>query len=154
MAEIKAESNHYITDDTEENQGLIPDSLGLIVQELYQRGASDSDRKSREEIWESGWHAMRGEFPDTTSKAVDVAKERGIYVNLTKRKVHEARTKLLSSTLQAGKVPLNYLQPAGHDSLHQIYFKHQNLMMKLLTGQRTVSRESGISLMRHFMRMY
>jgi hypothetical protein len=48
---------------------------------------------------------MRGEFPDTTSKAVDVAKERGIYVNLTKRKVHEARTKLLSSTLQQGKVP-------------------------------------------------
>ena len=48
---------------------------------------------------------MRGEFPDTTSKAVDVAKERGIYVNLTKRKVHEARTKLLSSTLQQGKIP-------------------------------------------------
>ena len=105
MAEIKAESNHYITDDTEENKGLIPDSLGLIVQELYKRGASDSDRKTREEIWESGWHAMRGEFPDTTSKAVDVAKERGIYVNLNKRKVHEARTKLLSSTLQQGKIP-------------------------------------------------
>jgi len=103
--EVKAESNHYITDDQEENKGLIPDSLGLIVQELYQRGASDSDRKTREETWESGWHAMRGEFPDTSSKAVDVAKERGIYVNLTKRKVHEARTKLLSSTLQQGKIP-------------------------------------------------
>jgi hypothetical protein len=48
---------------------------------------------------------MRGEFPNTSSKAVDVAKERGIYVNLTKRKVHEARTKLLSSTLQQGKIP-------------------------------------------------
>jgi hypothetical protein len=105
MAEIKPESNHFITEDTEDNKGVIPDSLGLIVQELYQRGASDSDRKTREEIWESGWHAMRGEFPDTTSKAVNVAKERGIYVNLTKRKVHEARTKLLSSTLQQGKVP-------------------------------------------------
>ena len=46
MAEIKAESNHYITDDTEENKGLIPDSLGLIVQELYQKGSSDSDRKT------------------------------------------------------------------------------------------------------------
>ena len=103
--EIKAESKHYITEDSEENKGLIPDSLGLIVQELYQKGSSDSDRRTREEIWESGWHAMRGEFPDTTSKAIDVAKERGIYVNLTKRKVHEARTKLLSSTLQAGKVP-------------------------------------------------
>ena len=103
--EIKAESKSYITEDSEEDKGLIPDSLGLIVQELYQRGASDSDRKSREEIWESAWHAMRGEFPDTVSKAVDVARERGIYVNLTKRKVHEARTKLLSSTLQAGKVP-------------------------------------------------
>jgi hypothetical protein len=103
--EIKAESKSYITEDSEEDKGLLPDSLGLIVQELYQVGASDSDRKSKEEIWESGWHAMRGEFPDTTSKAIDVAKERGIYVNLTKRKVHEARTKLLSSTLQAGKVP-------------------------------------------------
>ena len=103
--EIKAESKNYITEDSEEDKGLIPDSLGLIVQELYQKGSSDSDRRTREEIWESGWHAMRGEFPDTTSKAIDVAKERGIYVNLTKRKVHEARTKLLSSTLQAGKVP-------------------------------------------------
>jgi len=103
--EIKAESKSYIIEDSEEDKGLIPDSLGLIVQELYQRGSSDSDRRTREEIWESGWHAMRGEFPDTTSKAVNVAKERGIYVNLTKRKVHEARTKLLSSTLQAGKVP-------------------------------------------------
>lgn len=105
MAEIKPESNHYITEDSEEVKGLLPDSLGLIVQELYQKGAGDTDRKTREEIWESGWHAMRGEFPDTTSKAVDVAKERGIYVNLTKRKVHEARTKLLSSTLQQGKIP-------------------------------------------------
>jgi hypothetical protein len=105
MVEPIAESNNYITDDQEEKKGLIPDSLGLIVQELYQQGAADSDRKTKEEIWESGWHAMRGQFPDTTSKAVDVAKARGIYVNLTKRKVHEARTKLLSSTLQAGKVP-------------------------------------------------
>ncbi len=105
MAEIKAESNHYITEDQEEDKGLLPDSLGLIVQDLYTKGAADTDRKTREEIWQSGWHAMRGEFPNTSSKAVDVAKERGIYVNLTKRKVHEARTKLLSSTLQQGKIP-------------------------------------------------
>ena len=104
---VNPESKNYITEDggDEEKQGLIPDSLGLIVQDLYQRGASDGDRVTREQIWESGWHAIRGEFPDTTSKAVDVAKERGIYVNLTKRKVHEARVKLLSSTLQQGKVP-------------------------------------------------
>ena len=42
--EIKAESKNYITEDSEEDKGLIPDSLGLIVQELYQVGASDSDR--------------------------------------------------------------------------------------------------------------
>ena len=52
--EIKAESKSYITEDSEEEKGLIPDSLGLIVQELYQVGASDSDRRTREEIWESG----------------------------------------------------------------------------------------------------
>ena len=102
---VDPESKNYITDNDEKEKGLIPDSLGLIVQDLYQRGSSDNDRTSRELIWESGWHAIRGEFPDTTSKAVDVAKERGIYVNLTKRKVHEARVKLLSSTLQQGKVP-------------------------------------------------
>ena len=130
--EIKAESKSYITEDSEEDKGLLPDSLGLIVQDLYQKGSSDSDRRTREEIWESGWHAMRGEFPDTTSKAVDVAKE------LSKQ----------------AKYLLNYLLPAGHDSLHQIYLKHQNLMMKQLTGQRTVSRESGISLMRRFMRIH
>ena len=105
MAEVLKESSNYITDSDDEPKGLLPDSLGLLVQDLYQKGSSDSDRKSREELWESGWHAMRGEFPDVISKAVEVAKERGIYVNLTRRKVHEARTKLLSSTLQQGKIP-------------------------------------------------
>jgi len=66
--EVKPESKSWIADSDEEKKGLIPDSLGLIVQDLYQRGASDGDRVTREQIWESGWHAIRGEFPDTTSK--------------------------------------------------------------------------------------
>lgn len=113
MADYAKESNNYITSDSDEDQpeGLLPDQLGLLVQSLYTEAGSDSERTSKEEIWQSAWHAMRGEFPDVVSKAVEIAKERGIYVNLTKRKVHEARTKLMSSTFQQGKIPFK-LTPA------------------------------------------
>ena len=113
MAEYAKESTNYITSDSDEDkaEGLLPDSLGLLVQELYTEASSDSERTTKEAIWESAWHAMRGEFPDVVSKAVEIAKERGIYVNLTKRKVHEARTKLMSSTFQQGKIPFK-LTPA------------------------------------------
>ena len=107
MAEYAKESTQYITSDSDEDtpEGLLPDSLGLLVQELYTEASSDGERTNKEEIWQSAWHAMRGEFPDVVSKAVEIAKERGIYVNLTKRIVHEARTKLMSSTFQQGKIP-------------------------------------------------
>ena len=107
MAEYAKESTQYITSDSDDEtpEGLLPDSLGLLVQELYTEASSDGERTNKEEIWQSAWHAMRGEFPDVVSKAVEIAKERGIYVNLTKRKVHEARTKLMSSTFQQGKIP-------------------------------------------------
>ena len=107
MAEYAKESTQYITSDSDDEtpEGLLPDSLGLLVQELYTEASSDGERQNKEEIWQSAWHAMRGEFPDVVSKAVEIAKERGIYVNLTKRKVHEARTKLMSSTFQQGKIP-------------------------------------------------
>jgi hypothetical protein len=113
MAEYAKESTNYITSDSDEGtpEGLLPDSLGLLVQELYTEASSDGERTNKEGIWESAWHAMRGEFPDTVSKAVEIAKERGIYVNLTKRKVHEARTKLMSSTFQQGKIPFK-ISPA------------------------------------------
>ena len=107
MFEYAKESTQYITSDSDDEtpEGLLPDSLGLLVQELYTEASSDGERTNKEEIWQSAWHAMRGEFPDVVSKAVEIAKERGIYVNLTKRKVHEARTKLMSSTFQQGKIP-------------------------------------------------
>lgn len=113
MAEYIKESNNYITSDSDNDTpaGLLPDSLGLLVQSLYTEASSDGERTNKEDIWQSAWHAMRGEFPDVVSKAVEIAKERGIYVNLTKRKVHEARTKLMSSTFQQGKIPFK-LTPA------------------------------------------
>ena len=87
----------------ERDKQLPPDSLGLLVQDLYREAASD--RLIHEEVWDSAWHAWRGEFKDVTTKAVQLAKERGIYVNLTRRKVQEARVKLTNSILQNGKVP-------------------------------------------------
>ena len=87
----------------ERGKKLPPDTLGLLVQDLYREASSD--RLTHEEIWDAAWHAWRGEFRDVTTKAVQLAKERGIYVNLTRRKVQEARVKLTNSILQNGKVP-------------------------------------------------
>ena len=43
MAEYAKESTQYITSDSDEDtpEGLLPDSLGLLVQELYTEASSD-----------------------------------------------------------------------------------------------------------------
>ena len=89
----------------DENQSIIPDSLGSLVQSLF-RDASDY-RSEVEEIWRDAWYAYRGEFPDSTSGAVEIAKKRGIYVNLTRRKCQEARVKLSNSIMENGKIPFS-----------------------------------------------
>ena len=89
----------------EESQEIVPDSLGSLVQSLF-RDASDY-RSEIEEIWRDAWYAYRGEFPDSSSGAVEIAKKRGIYVNLTRRKCQEARVKLTNSIMENGKVPFS-----------------------------------------------
>ena len=89
----------------EESQEIVPDSLGSLVQSLF-RDASDY-RSEIEEIWRDAWYAYRGEFPDSSSGAVEIAKKRGIYVNLTRRKCQEARVKLTNSSMENGKVPFS-----------------------------------------------
>ena len=89
----------------EENPAITPDSLGSLVQSLY-RDAS-SYRSDMEEIWRDAWYAYKGEFQDNSSGAVQVAKKRGIYVNLTRRKCQEARVKLNNSIMENGKVPFS-----------------------------------------------
>ena len=89
--------------EEEENSEIPPDRLGALVQDLYRDAASD--RLPYEDIWSAAWHAWRGEFSNVHTKAIELAKERGIYVNLTRRKVQEARVKLTNSILQHGKIP-------------------------------------------------
>jgi len=89
----------------DEDPGLIPDTLGSIVQNLF-RDAADY-RSDVEDIWRNAWNAYRGEFPDVSSGAVELAKKRGIYVNLTRRKCQEARVKLVNSIMENGKIPFS-----------------------------------------------
>ncbi len=84
---------------------LAPDSLGNLVQSYY-RDATDY-RTEEEEIWRDAWFAYRGEFQDNSSGAVELAKQRGIYVNLTRRKAQEARVKLINSIMENGKIPFS-----------------------------------------------
>ena len=88
-----------------EEQEIQPDSLGSLVQSYY-RDATDY-RTEEEDIWRDAWFAYRGEFQDNSSGAVELAKQRGIYVNLTRRKAQEARVKLVNSIMENGKIPFS-----------------------------------------------
>ena len=88
-----------------EDQEIQPDSLGSLVQSYY-RDATDY-RTEEEDIWRDAWFAYRGEFQDNSSGAVELAKQRGIYVNLTRRKAQEARVKLVNSIMENGKIPFS-----------------------------------------------
>ena len=88
-----------------EDQEIQPDSLGSLSKSYY-RDATDY-RTEEEDIWRDAWFAYRGEFQDNSSGAVELAKQRGIYVNLTRRKAQEARVKLVNSIMENGKIPFS-----------------------------------------------
>ena len=99
--------NQYDLQPVEEEEELLPpDRLGSLVRELYDQAAQH--RQPYEDIWRKAWHAYRGEFEETDqSDAEYLAKVRRIYVNLTRRKVNEARVKLVNSILENGKIPFS-----------------------------------------------
>ena len=64
------------------------DDVGKAIKEMYDN--AKEYRQPYEEVWDEAYSAYRAEYPSRIHKAAELANERGIFVNLTRRKVNAA----------------------------------------------------------------
>ena len=81
------------------------DDFADVVQEKFEE-AKDY-RRDHEEHWVEAYDAYRGKYPSKISKANELANERGIFVNQTRRKTNSAKIKINTLLFEDGKVPFS-----------------------------------------------
>ena len=79
------------------------DNFAKIIQKRYED--SKQYREPYEAIWEEAYDAYRAKYPSKLSKADELAEERGIFVNQTRRKVNSAKVKIGALLFDDGRVP-------------------------------------------------
>ena len=81
------------------------DDFANIVQEKFEEAREY--RREHEQHWEEAYDAYRGKYPSAISKANELANERGIFVNQTRRKINSAKIKINTLLFEDGKVPFS-----------------------------------------------
>lgn len=81
------------------------DDFAKVVQEKFEEAREY--RREHELHWEEGYDAYRGKYPSAISKANELANERGIFVNQTRRKINSAKIKINTLLFEDGKVPFS-----------------------------------------------
>ena len=81
------------------------DDFAKVVQEKFEE-ARDY-RRDHEQHWLEAYDAYRGKYPSKISKAHELASERGIFVNQTRRKINSAKIKVNTLLFEDGKVPFS-----------------------------------------------
>ena len=81
------------------------DDFAEVVQEKFQEAREY--RRDYEQHWLEAYDAYRGKYPSKISKANELANERGIFVNQTRRKVNSAKIKINTLLFEDGKVPFS-----------------------------------------------
>ena len=81
------------------------DDLANVVQEKFEE--AKEYRRDHEQHWVEAYDAYRGKYPSKISKANELANERGIFVNQTRRKVNSAKIKVNTLLFEDGKVPFS-----------------------------------------------
>ena len=89
----------------DEDNPKVADSLAKIVQDCFNK--SREYRQENEDIWRDAWYAYRGKYPERFERIAELAEKRGIYINLTKRKVQSAKVRINSLLFEDGKIPFN-----------------------------------------------
>ena len=79
------------------------DDYAAIVQEKFQEAREF--RRDHEQHWLEAYDAYRGKYPSKISKTNELASERGIFVNQTRRKINSAKIKINTLLFEDGKVP-------------------------------------------------
>lgn len=81
------------------------DDLGKVVREKFEE-AKDF-RQDFEDLWEDAYDSYRGQYPSRLDHAAELASERGIYINQTRRKVNSARVKIGALLFDDGRIPFS-----------------------------------------------
>jgi len=79
------------------------DSFAKIIQEKF--NDSREYRRDHETHWSEAYDAYRAKYPSHISKANELANERGIFVNQTRRKINSAKIKIGTLLFEDGEVP-------------------------------------------------
>jgi hypothetical protein len=87
------------------NKDVDVDDFAGVVQEKFEE-AKDY-RRDHEQHWLEAYDAYRGKYPSKISKAHELASERGIFVNQTRRKINSAKIKVNTLLFEDGKVPFS-----------------------------------------------
>jgi len=81
------------------------DDFAGVVQEKFEE--AKEYRRDHEQHWVEAYDAYRGKYPSKISKANELANERGIFVNQTRRKINSAKIKVNTLLFEDGKVPFS-----------------------------------------------
>ena len=111
MAEYEMEEPESLEEPESEgkmkvgNKDVDVDDFASVVQEKFEE-ARDY-RRDHEQHWLEAYDAYRGKYPSKISKAHELASERGIFVNQTRRKINSAKIKVNTLLFEDGKVPFS-----------------------------------------------
>ena len=81
------------------------DTIGEAIKKKFQE--AKDHRKDYETDWDDAYDAYKAKYPAQLNKATELASERGIYVNLTRRKVNSAKVKISSLLFDDGRIPFS-----------------------------------------------
>jgi len=80
-------------------------TFAKIIQEKF--AEARDYRRDHEEHWQEAYDAYRAKYPSHINKANELANERGIFVNQTRRKVNSAKIKIGTLLFEDGEVPFS-----------------------------------------------
>ena len=81
------------------------DSLAEMVNVYYKQ--AKEYRVEDELIWRDAHDAHRAVHPESVDRVVSLAKRRGIFIHLVRRRVNSARVKISSLLFESGKIPFS-----------------------------------------------
>jgi hypothetical protein len=103
------EEGYAAADEAREEEGgtkvhtMSVEELSSIVRTKFE--TSRDFKQSQEELWKSAYDAYSAKYPTALHHSNELAEERGIFINLTRRKVQNAAIRITSMLLNDGKIP-------------------------------------------------
>ena len=79
------------------------DSLAELVQIYFEQ--AKEYRVEDEITWMNAYDAYRANYPERVDRLVELAKTRGVFIHLVRRRVNSAKVKISSLLFESGKIP-------------------------------------------------